>query len=402
MNPVAVSISCAVVKMKGKINPMHNRFTYALLAVYAMFFNVSAIDVDFLQELVAIPSVSTDIPQVNRAVQAMKAYLEKRGVFCVIEHMPDGHEMLYASITPGKGHDFVVAPHLDVVPAADPAQFTMKRDGDRVIGRGTYDCKGRAVVVAETLCTLAGKNLSVGCIFGADEEIGGFTTRWMAVDKGYAPQKMAIVADAGYGQVFYAHKGQTFYRIKARGRSGHSSRPWLCDDSITKVARSYLKIRDIWDKRHPLAEDKWSDVLVPTFINADSGAFNLIPGAVDMVLNLRSVRPEAKDEALALIKSITGCEVEIIRHSPPVSSDPNHPLVQRLRHVMSEVLRREVPTGRMFSATDARCFVTCGVPIVMVGTNGHGAHAADEYDTLSSMDELKTALVKFLGQEATQ
>lgn len=383
--------------MKGEMKNMKKAIL--ILAATAAA-SAQAVDVDFLRELVAIPSVSADIPQVNRATRAMKAYLEKRGVFCTIETSPEGREALYASITPGKGHDFVLAPHVDVVPPADPAQFTMVREGDKVIGRGTYDCKGRAVAVAETLCALAGSGLSVGCIFGADEELGGGTTTWMATKMGYAPKKMAIVADAGYGKIFYAHKGQTFYRVKMRGRSGHSSRPWLCDDSITKMARDYLKIREEWDRRHPLAEDKWSDVLTPTQIKADDGALNLIPGAVDLVLNLRSVNPEAKDEALELIRSTTGSEVEIIRHSPPVTSDPKHPLMEKLRATMSEVLGREAPFDRMFAATDARCFVTCGVPIAMVGTRGHGAHAADEYDTLSSMDELREILVRFLRREA--
>ena len=135
-------------------------------------------------------------------------------------------------------------------------------------------------------------------------------------------------------------------------------------------------------------------------IKADSGAFNLIPGALDMVLNLRSVNPGAKDEALELLKAETGCEVEVLRHSPPVTSDPKHPLMEKLRKAMSETLGKDVPFGRMFAATDARCFVTCGVPIAIGGTNGHGAHAADEYDSLSSMDELKDFLLKFLLQEA--
>ena len=378
---------------------MEMKKTLAFAAAAAACMAAHALDVEFLREMIAIPSVSADVPQVNRAVRTMKAYLEKRGVYCVVETAPDGREVLYASITPGKRHDFVLAPHLDVVPAADPAQFTMKRDGDRVIGRGTTDCKGRAVAVAEVLCALAGKNVSVGCIFGSDEEIGGGATTWMVTQKGYAPNKMAIVADTGYGRLVYAHKGQTMYLVKARGRSGHSSRPWACDDSITKIARAYMRIRDIWDKRHPLAEDKWSDVLTPTMIKADSGAYNLIPGALDMVLNLRSVNPAAKDEALELLKAETGCEVEVLRHSPPVTSDPKHPLMERLRKAMSETLGREVPFDRMFAATDARCFVTCGVPIAMVGTNGHGAHAADESDSLSSMDEMKEFLVKFLTQE---
>ena len=372
----------------------------ALFFAAAAAVSAQAVDVEFLREMIAIPSVSADIPQVNRAVRTMKAYLEKRGVHCQVETTPEGKEVLYASITPGKGHDFVLAPHLDVVPAADPAQFTMQRDGDRVIGRGTSDCKGRAVAVAEVLCALAGSGLSVGCIFGSDEELGGLTTTWMAVEKGYAPKKMAIVADTGGDKLVYAHKGQTFYRVKARGRSGHSSRPWVCDDSITKIARAYVRIRDTWDKRHPLADDKWSDVLTPTVVKADAGALNMIPGELELVLNLRSVNPGAKDEAMELIKEETGCEVELVRHSPPVNSDPHHPLMERLRKVMSESLGKDVPFDRMFAATDARCFTTCGVPIAIIGTNGHGAHAADEWSSLSSMDEMKEYLIKFLRQEA--
>ena len=361
---------------------------------------VQALDVDFLRELVAIPSVSADLPQLNRAVRAMKGYLETRGVFCAIETTPEGRDVLYASVTPGKVHDFVLAPHLDVVPAADHAQFQMKREGDKVIGRGVYDCKGRAVAVAEVLCALAGKNLSVGCIFGSDEELGGLATKWMVVEKGYAPRKMAIVADTGGGKVVYAHKGQTLYRVKMRGRGGHSSAPWACDDSITKLARAYVRIRDVWDARHPLAEDKWSDVLTPTVITGDAGAMNMIPGAVDMVLNLRSVNPGAKDEAMELIKAETGCEVELVRHSPPVYSDPSNPLMQRLRRTMSDVLGREIKFERMLAATDARDFVTCGVPIAVIGTQGHGAHAADEWDSISSMDQMRDVLIKFLSQEA--
>ena len=383
---------------KGK--PSMKKIVTSIVAAVAAVYAAHALDVEFLRELIAIPSVSADVPHVNRAVRAMRAYLEKRGVFCAVETYKDGREVLYASVTPGKGHDFVLAPHLDVVPAADPSQFTMRREGDRVFGRGANDCKGRAVAVAETLCELAGSGLSVGCIFGVDEEIGGGSTTWMATEMGYAPKKMAIVADGGYCKLIYAHKGQTFYRVKARGRSGHSSRPWTCDDSITRIARAYVRIRDIWDARHPLADDKWSDVLTPTVIHADGGAPNVIPGEVDLVLNLRSVNPAAKDEAMELIKAETGCEVEIMRHSPPVNSDPSHPLMERLRKTMGETLKKDVPFERAFAAADARCFVTCGVPIAIVGTDGRSAHGADESDSLSSMDEMKAFLLAFLKREA--
>ena len=359
---------------------------------------VYAVNIDFLEKLIAIPSVTADIPEVNKASRCMKDYLSRRGIHCTIETMDDGREVLYAATSPGKRHDFVFSVHLDVVPPGRPQHFTLKRDGDRIEGRGVRDCKGNAVVVAEILCELVGKNVSVGCVFGPDEEIGGAGTRWTVQEKGYKPNKMAIVVDAGYGKIYYAHKGQNYIRITAKGRSGHSSRPWNCDDSITKLMQAYVKIREIWDRRHPIPEDKWSDVMVPTFVKADSGALNLVPGEVELILNLRSVNPCAKDELAELAREVSGCEVEIMRSSPPVITDPNHPLLNKLRFVMSESMGKDIGLDRMLAATDARWFVGCGVPIAMIGAYGGGSHAIEEYQTISSLEEMEAYLIKFLLQ----
>lgn len=358
----------------------------------------TALDLDYLTELVAIPSVSAEINEVNKSMRFTRDYLVKRGINCTLETAPDGREILYAATTPGKCHDFVFSVHLDVVPAGKPDHFRLVRNGDRIEGRGTSDCKGNAASVVEVLCKLAGKGFSVGCIFGPDEEIGGAGTRWMVDEKGYRPKKMAIVVDARARAVGYAHKGQTYVKISAKGRSGHSSRPWTCDDSITKVALAYAKIREIWDQRHPLPEDKWSDVMVPTFIKADSGALNLIPSQMELILNLRSVNPGATDELVKLAKEVAvGCDVELMRYSPPVNSDPKHPLMESLRKTIEEECGSEIPFTRMVAATDARWFVSCNIPIALIGAKGGGAHAIDEYKLISSLEEMERYLIKFLS-----
>lgn len=371
--------------------------TIIAVGLVSSSFVVNALDLEYLSELIAIPSVSADIKEVNRSMRFTRDYLVKRGVHCVIETAPDGREILYAATTPGKCHDFVFSVHLDVVPAGKPDHFKLVRNGDRVEGRGTSDCKGNAASIVEILCKLVGKGFSVGCIFGPDEEIGGAGTRWMVEEKGYKPNKMAIVVDARARSVGYAHKGQTYVKVSAKGRSGHSSRPWTCDDSITKVALAYAKIREIWDKRHPLPEDKWSDVMVPTYIKADSGALNLIPAEMDLILNLRSVNPGATDELVKLAKEVaTGCEVELMRYSPPVNTDPKHPLMESLRKTMEDECSAEISFSRMVAATDARWFVSCNVPIALIGAKGGGAHAVDEYKSISSLEEMERYLIKFL------
>ncbi len=45
-------------------------------------------DVALLSELLAIPSVSRDIAQTDRAIAWMKDFLEKRGVWCAVETCP--------------------------------------------------------------------------------------------------------------------------------------------------------------------------------------------------------------------------------------------------------------------------------------------------------------------------
>ena len=358
-----------------------------------------AADLKFLEELVEIPSSSVDYPQVNRAMEAMKAYLEKRGVICTMETMDDGRKLLFAATKPGKEQDYILSSHLDVVQASYEGQYAMKNENGRLTGRGVEDCKGMSLAVAQALVGLVGTDVSAGCIFGADEELGGFTTTWMVEQKGYRPRKMVLVVDSGFGNICYATKGQLMVRATLKGKGGHSSAPWKCEDLITRLSEAVVKVRNTWYARHPLAEDRWSDVLTPTIVKSEGTALNRIPSEVWVNFNLRSVRPEAKDEAIDLIREMTGGEIEVVRYSPPCNSDPKDPCFARLRKAMEAEIGAEVPMERMLAATDARCFVSCGVPVANIGIRGGEAHSASEWADAASIDTVTRYLVKFLKDE---
>ena len=369
-----------------------------LLGAVALFGAAAfASETKLLEDLIAIPSVSRDIPQVNRAQRHLQAWLEAKGVACVRETMPDGHELVFASTRPGKEQDFVLSVHLDVVPANDPGQFAAKRDGDWMVGRGASDCKGACVAVAQALVRLNGK-ASVGVIFGADEEIGGLTTRWM-VERGYRPRKMVLVLDSRWNAVTYAQKGHTYFTVTAHGKGGHSSRPWEYREPITPLCTAYLKLREAWDKAHPLPEDKWSDVLTCTFVKADGGAFNRVPDDASFVVNLRGISADSADRAEKFIREVTGLEVTRGEDSKPFSTDPKDPLIVRLREAMRRQYPGEdIPLVKMVAATDARCFHDCGKPVAVIGTKGRGAHAADEGVSMSGIDSTADMLVAFLSE----
>ena len=356
-----------------------------------------AADLAFLKELVEIPSSSIDYPQVNRAMRAMKAYLEKRGIFCTVETDEQGRELLFAATKPGKVQDYILSAHLDVVPASYDGQYTFKNENGRLSGRGVGDDKGGALAVAQTLAALAGKDVSVGCIFGADEELGGFTTTWMVEKMGYKPRRMAIVVDSSYGKIGYATKGQLMVRATLSGKGGHSSAPWRCEDLISELSAAVVKIKEEWYRRHPMADgpDHWSDILTPTVIHSEGTALNRIPSEVWVNFNLRSVRPEAKDECVQLISEITKGKVEVVRYSPPCVSEGNDPYVLRLKKTMEAELKSPVPLERMPFATDARCFVSCKVPVVNIGHKGGDAHGAKEWADADSIDVVTRYLTAF-------
>ena len=360
-----------------------------------------AADLAFLKELVEIPSSSIDYPQVNRAMRAMKAYLEKRGIVCTIETDEQGRELLFAATKPGKVQDYIISAHLDVVPASYEGQYTFKNENGRLSGRGVGDDKGGALAVAQTLVALAGKNVSVGCIFGADEELGGFTTTWMVEQKGYRPRRMVIVVDSSYGKIGYATKGQLMVRATVTGKGGHSSAPWRCEDLITQLSAAVVKIKEEWYRRHPMADgpDHWSDILTPTIVHSEGTALNRIPSEVWVNFNLRSVRPEAKDECIELIREVTKGKVEVVRYSPPCVSDGNDPYVLRLKKAMEAELKAPVPLERMPFATDARCFVSCKVPVVNVGHDHGDSHGATEWTDADSIDRVTRYLTAFLLAE---
>ena len=149
--------------------------------------------------------------------------------------------------------------------------------------------------------------------------------------------------------------------------------------------------------------DHWSDILTPTIIHSEGTALNRIPSEVWVNFNLRSVRLEAKDECVELIRELTKGKVEVVRYSPPCVSDGDDPYVLRLKKAMEGELKKAVPLERMPFATDARCFVSCKVPVVNIGPEGGDAHGATEWANADSIDVVTRYLTAFfLAEQAGQ
>ena len=359
-------------------------------ALAALTCAAAPVDRAFLKGLVAIPSESAKPERVNEAMAFTRAYLEKRGVPCVVER--DGpNDILYASTRPGKVQDYLLCVHLDVVPAPDPKMYEPRIKGNRLYGRGACDDKGNAAVAVQTLVSLLGK-ASVGVIFTADEEIGGMTTATM-VKRGYAARRFALVVDAGAYKVTIAQKGTSYITVRAVGRGGHSSQPWKLDNPIDKLVDAYAKFRAAWPKP---TEDHWCDIVSATMVSAGE-ARNRIPDTAEMTVNLRFVSKDGVERVCQALKDVGLEIVNVVTTGGPVSSDPSAPEIQRLLAAMRAKWPEKKPSlNRMLAATDARHFVDMGVPIAIIGAEGGGAHANVEWTNLTCLDECADLLENFI------
>ena len=341
------------------------------------------IDLPFFLDLLRIPSVTDDVPQVNRAVAAMRGWLEARGVFCETEAMPDGREFLYASVVKGqRTPKLLLNAHLDVVPAS-PALFEPRIEGDRIHGRGTQDCKGNAMAMATALAALAGSGASVGAVFSTDEEEGG-TTSGEAVARGIRATGLTAVLDGGAWSVTNAQKGIASFRLVAKGRGGHSSSPWLFDNPIDKLLDGWARVRAAWPKI-PEDEWHWGDSIAATVVRGGS-VHNQIPDEAEMSVNVRYVHPGDEPRIEAFLRETSGLEVELRATCEPVFCDADAPALAALRKAMAASFEREIPVIRMQGATDARHFAGPGAaPVAIVGIEGGACHEDREWASLPSI-----------------
>src|ERR671937_2823610 len=211
---------------------------------------------ELLQQLIR---VDTTNPPGNetQAAELLRAYLEDSSVACELYAKVPERANLVARI-PGRGDgpSLLLLSHTDTV-LADPGEWQVDpwsgelRDAV-VWGRGALDMKGHVAAAAVALASLARDGFEPGgdliFVAAADEEVGaGYGLPWLCENHPDAVRcDYAINEGQGDrleidGNVFYlcatAEKMSAPFRIRARGRSGHASKPGLADNALVKAAR---------------------------------------------------------------------------------------------------------------------------------------------------------------------
>lgn len=344
--------------------------------------------INLLCDLIRTRPETRNIEAVNKAQEKMMKFLSERGIYCTMER--DGERnVLFAATAPGKIHDYILCVHLDVVPAIDEKQYEPIIKDGIIYGRGSSDCLGPSVAAAKLLCSLP-EGKKVGCIFTANEEVGGSTTAFM-VNKGYKAVRTAIVIDSS--GIAYAQKGILNIKVTAYGKSGHSSAPWNCDNPVIKLLNGLHKVANKW--KNPVSANDWKTSLAITVLQAGD-TINRIPEKAEALLNFRFTKLEEIDKIVDFVKKESGLKVTVLRTSDPFETNPDLPEIRKAVSAYNRAFNKNIKPKKMCGATDARHIYKMGCPTFITGTSGKGAHGAQEQLELASIDKLVSMLLELI------
>ncbi len=324
----------------------------------------------------------------------IKGWLEARDVE-VEDAVFNGRPVLAATVGAEKGPTIVFHGHLDVVPAHQE-QFDPRVEGDRLIGRGTYDMKGAlAAMMVVTREVAERKDVRVHFVCVADEESDETELRasdWL-VKHGYVGD-FAITGEPTDMKIGVQAKGVLALRLVFEGRAAHGSTPWQGDNAVLKALHGFRRIEQMGWAQEASELFPRASVNLGRIMGGD--ALNKVPDRCAIDLDIRYLPGQEPGKIQQEIASLADVEVRKVFHRAPILVEATNPYVQLLARAIEEGTAAEKISVGRDGTSDAISFLEAGVPAVEFGPVGAGHHGPEEWVSISSLERYRRALVNFV------
>lgn len=370
---------------------------------------------EILETLVGFPSV---VGSANDEIVGWIAdYLDRAGARVHVLAGPEGDRSnLFATIGPADRTGYLLSGHMDVVAAKEPAwesdPFCLRREGPKLIGRGTSDMKGFLACALAALPAIAGRKLErpLHLAFSYDEEAGcrGVPHLIAKIPDLCAMPAGCVIGEPSGLRAIRAHKGKAAARIELGGRAGHSSRPDLGLNAIHAMAD--VLNQAVADAERFKAgpfdanfEPPYSSLQIGTIQGGQ--AVNVIPERCVIEVEARAI---AGVDPRTLLADIEG-RLDTLRDRgfsalwemtgsyPALSLAADAPLA-----LLMEELTGQTPLAAVSYGTEAGLYQAAGMDAIICGPGDIGrAHKANEFiltDELSAC----VAMIEALGAHLTR
>ena len=340
---------------------------------------------------------TSNVEGLRAAAGFIRGWLEAREIDVVDHRFGDLHALSAVIGPEDAATTLVFHGHFDVVPGREE-QFVPRAEGDRLIGRGTYDMKGALAAMMCAVHDLATQDaVRVRLVIVPDEESEDIERRTSddLVRRGLVGD-FAITGEPTDLHVGIQAKGVLAARIVVHGRAAHGSTPWLGDNAVLKAIDVFRRIESL-----PFSRES-SELFDRPSINLGringGDALNKVPDECTMVLDIRYLPNQDPGDILEQIRTIPDMQVVRTFIHPPAHVSRTNPFVLALTDVVGRLTSGESMSVGRDGASDAVSFLRAGVPAVEFGPAGAGHHGPDEWVSISSLARYRQALTDFVLQ----
>jgi acetylornithine deacetylase/succinyl-diaminopimelate desuccinylase family protein len=366
---------------------------------------------ELVAQLVAIDSVNPDLVPGGAGEAEIAAFvsgwLERAGLEAAVHEVAPGRPNVVARARgTGGGRSLILNAHMDVVGVEGMrAPFEPRVEDGRLYGRGGFDMKGGLAAIMLAGARLAGAGLAGDVIVTAvcDEEHASIGAEALAAGTW---ADAAIVAEPTALEVCVAHKGFLWLEVETSGVAAHGSRPDLGVDAIARMGRVLTGIETLAGRlaagyRHPL--------LGPGSVHAsliDGGReLSSYPDRCRLGLERRTIPGETRDRVEDEIRALAGeATVRTTFERAPFEVDPEAEIVSVVRRHAAAALGFDAAIVGHSAWMDAAVLCAAGIPTVVFGPAGAGAHATTEWVDLASVatcaDVFEAVAREFCGPAA--
>jgi acetylornithine deacetylase len=343
---------------------------------------------ELARRLVEIPSVNPGLGGGGEAdiARFVAEWLERAGLEVSVEDAAPGRpNVVGVARGTGGGRTLLLNAHIDTVGVDAMEDGGEPRvEAGRLYGRGAYDMKGAlaAIMIAGARARELALRGDVIVAAVVDEEVASVGTsalveRWTA--------DAAIVAEPTELQVCVAHKGFVAFEVEVRGRAAHGSRPDLGIDAIARMGRVLVGIEELdGSLRTTPPHALLGTGSIHASVIEGGQEYSSYPERCLLKGERRTIPGETRDRVEDELRGlIAGLDATL---ALPFAREPfavaeDEPVVAEIRRAASA----DGVVGVGFWA-DSALLAAAGIPTVLYGPRGEGAHAAVEWVDLESLE----------------
>ena len=365
-----------------------------------------------LTRLVQINSVNPDLSTTGQGEREIAEYIHRH--FQLLEIPSEIHTVIddrcnTTAVLTGEARDRILLlnGHIDTVGIEgmdDP--FTLKKVGDRLYGRGTYDMlagcaiqMGLANYFSQHPCPITlvftfvadEENLSIGMEHLVEHFIPALPVKPF----------LGIFLEPTEEHIGISHKGFAWFEIEIKGLAAHGSRPEQGVNAIFPLSYALKELETInqelaAEKPHPFLGHA---TLHPGLISG--GSAQSVIAARSRLNWERRILPGDRQEKLdgelqrviSAVENANGDQKIVGRQifSRPANESSDNKLIKKLKQAAGD----KDYCGMSYWA-DSALAAQAGIPSILFGPAGHGAHAVDEWVSAGSLIDTYEAIKKFI------